>query len=67
LPALGVGKSYWTRLVSRPGLREFFNGIENLASVADGHDSNLLQIVGSETGENVQVDPVITERLLVGL
>jgi hypothetical protein len=35
--------------------------------VADGHDSNLLQIVGSKTGKDVQVDLIIAERLLVGL
>ena len=30
-------------------------------------DSNLLEIVGSQTGQDVQVDPVIAKCLLVGL
>ena len=35
--------------------------------MADGQDSNLLEIVGRQTGQDVQVDPVIAKRLLVGL
>ena len=35
--------------------------------MADGQDSNLLEIVGRQTGQDVEVDPVIAKCLLVGL
>src|ERR1700745_3505924 len=43
------------------------DSIENLPSVADGPNSNLLEIVNRQMGQHLKVDPVVPEHLFIGL
>ena len=64
--SLGLIGSFLTCRLRRRG-RQFANRVKNLPPVADRRNADLLQVVGRQAGQDVEVDPVVAKRLLVGL
>ena len=60
-----IGNLWACRL--RPRCRELANRVKNLPPVADRRNTDLLQVVRRQAGQDVEVDPVVTKRLLVRL
>ena len=67
LSPFGVIAEPWAGLVCRRRRRELANGVEDFPPMADSQDSDLLEIVGGQAEQDVEVDPVVAKCLLVGL
>ena len=67
LSPFGVIAESWAASCACRRRRELANGIEDFPPMADRQDSDLLQIVGRQAAQDVEVDPVVAKCLLVGL